>query len=135
MENLTKLVGWAKRALDNVKAIEVALAASAMWWSFILAVPLETFDSSPSYKAMSGIASEEVWSAVFFVVAIGMMYGMIFEQKLVRQVALVASNGLWVFVSAMFAISNLATTGTGIYFIVACLNAYVVYKVGEQNGR
>lgn len=136
MKHLNKLLtNFIKRVFDNTKAIETALIACAMWWAFILGIPLETFDSSNSYKAMAGIAGEEVWSAVFFVVAILNSYGMIFERKLVRQVSLIASAGLWVFVSAMFAISNLATTGTGIYFIVACLNAYVVYKVGEQNGR
>lgn len=98
-------------------------------------IPLDTFGTSSAYDAMGQIASEEVWSLFFFVVACLNAYGMIFERKLVRQMGLVLSNGLWVFVSAMFAISNLATTGTGIYFIVACLNAYVVYKVGEQNGR
>jgi hypothetical protein len=135
MEKIQRFLHWLRYAASNVKAIETALIASAMWWAFILMVPLETFDSSTSYDAMANIASEEVWSAVFFVVAVLNIYGMIFERKIVRQIALVLSNGLWVFVSAMFAISNLATTGTGIYFIVACLNAFVVYKVGEQNGR
>lgn len=123
------------RLFDQVKPIETALIACAMWWAFILIIPLNTFEGGRAYDAMAGIASEEVWSAAFFVVACLNIYGMIFERKMVRQIALVASSGLWVFVSAMFAISDLATTGTGIYFIVACLNAYVVYKVGEQNGR
>lgn len=121
-------------AVGQVKAIEVAIIASLMWWAFILFIPLETFDSAPAYKAMANIAREEVWSIVFLIVALINLYGMICEDFKFRQAGLIISTGLWIFVATMFAISDIATTGTGIYFIVACLNAFVVYKVGEQRG-
>ena len=84
---------------------------------------------------MAAMMCEEVWSGIFFIVAVLNIYGMILERFKVRIVGLILSNGLWIFVSAMFAIGNIATTGTGIYFILACLNTYVIYKVGEQHGR
>lgn len=130
-----KIVHYLRYVLDNVKAIEVAIIAALAWWAFILAVPLETFSGTKAYDAMAGIASEEVWAVAFFIVAICNLYGMIADKTKLRMISLIVSNGLWVFVSAMFAISDIATTGTGIYFIVSCLNTYVIYKVGEQNGR
>jgi hypothetical protein len=130
-----KISNFIKYTLEVVKPIETAIIACLVWWSFILILPLDTFGSSKTYQAMAAIAREEVWSAVFFIVAVLNTYGMILERFKVRIVGLVLSNGLWIFVSAMFAIGNIATTGTGIYFIVACLNTYVIYKVGEQHGR
>lgn len=120
--------------MNQVKPIEAAIVASLLWWSFILAVPINTFDSAKAYSAMSNVAGEEVWSVVFFILAIVNLYGMISERFQVRMLGLILSCGLWAFVATMFAISDIATTGTGIYFIVACLNAFVVYKVGEQRG-
>lgn len=84
---------------------------------------------------MAAFASEEVWAAAFFVVACMKFYGMIFDRFYIRMVGLIASAGLWIFVSAMMAVGNIATTGTGVYFIVFCLTTYVIYKVGEQSGR
>jgi hypothetical protein len=135
MNLLKRVLKWIAKVLDHIKAIELSLIAAALWWSFILAMPIETFSTSVAYKAMAGIASEEVWSGIFLTVALLNIYGLIVEKYLIRTISLVISSGLWVFVSAMFAMSSLATTGTGIYFIVACLNAFVVYKVGEQRGR
>lgn len=131
-----KISSYLKFALDQIKAIEVAIVGALLWWAFILSVPiLSTFESAKAYKAMSNIASEEVWSGIFLVVAVVNLYGMIFENYKVRQGGLIISTGLWIFIAAMFAVSDMATTNTGIYFIVACLNAFVVYKVGEQHGR
>jgi hypothetical protein len=135
MKHIQRVLKWIAGFLDHVKAIEVSLIAAALWWAFILAMPLNTFETAQAYRAMEGIASEEVWSGIFFVIAILNIYGMLAERYKFRLVSLVLSSGLWVFIAAMFAMGNLATTGTGIYFIVACLNAFVVYKVGEQRGR
>lgn len=129
---LPKIFHWIRHVLDQSKAVESAIIAGLLWWAFILALPFDTFDTSIAYRAMSGIAREEVWSGIFFVVAIASLYGMIMEQYSIRVTSLVISTGLWTFIAAMMAMGSLATTGTGIYFIVACLNAFVVYKVGEQ---
>lgn len=131
---MKKIMNVIHQAMNQIKAIEAAIVAALLWWSFILAIPYDTFGSSIAYDAMADIASEEVWSGIFFVVALGCLYGMLFERHKVRQISLIVSTGLWAFVAAMFAIGYIATTSTGIYFIVACLNAYVVYKVGEQRG-
>lgn len=135
MKPLKQIRDWYKRAFHSVKIIESAIVGCLLWWAFILIVPLNTFETSIAYKAMAGIASEEVWSGVFFIVGILALYGMLTERYWIRRAALVLSNGLWFFVATMFAIGTLATTGTGIYFVVACLNAYVVYKVGEEHGN
>jgi small neutral amino acid transporter SnatA (MarC family) len=129
-----RLKRWLQPFLDNVKVIETSLIALSLWWAFILVLPLTTFDSSPSYAAMAKIAKEEVWSLVFFVLAAMKLYGMIFEKFRIRIVAHSISAGLWLFVAAMFAVGNIATTATGTYFIVFCLTSYVCYKVGEQRG-
>ncbi len=123
------------RVLDNVKAIECAITALCIWWSFILALPTDTFSTSTAYRAMAHFASEGTWSIVFLIIGLMMFFGMVFERFWIRMVGLVAAAAIWIFVSAMMAVAELATTGTGVYFIVFCLTTYVIYKVGEQRGR
>ena len=126
---------WFRNTIGDLKIIEIALIALLFWWSFILILPMDTFSSSPSYKAMAGIAPEEVWSVGFFIAAALSFIGMIYERKNIRMVGLIVGSWLWIFVSAMMAIGNVATTATGTYFVIFCLNAFVVYKVGERNGH
>ncbi|MNJ03798.1 hypothetical protein D3C73_1642680 [compost metagenome] len=76
-----------------------------------------------------------MWAVVFLVVAIFSFVGMIYERKNIRMVGLILGSTLWIFVAAMMAVGNIATTGTGTYFVIFCLNAFVVYKVGEKHGR
>lgn len=135
MNLVKRVLRWIKNVLDNIKAIEVALIAALLWWSFILAMPIDTFHTGLDYKAMKDIASEEVWSAFFFLIAVLNIYGILSERFKLHVFSLCVQAGVWFFVSAMFAMSSLASTGTGIYFIVALLNSFVVYKVGEQRGR
>lgn len=118
----------------QTKAIEMAIILALLWWAFILFVPMDTFSSSVAYKAMSSIASEGVWSAIFFVIGVVCLIGVLFEHYHLRQVGFIVATGLWSFIASMFAISYIATTSTGIYFIVASLTAYVVYKGGEEHG-
>jgi len=135
MPRIKSVLKHLKPWLENVKAIETTLFSLALWWAFILALPTDTFGSSITYNAMARFASEGVWATAFFTVAFMTLFGMIFERFYIRMVGLIASAGLWIFVAAMMAVSNIATTGTGVYFIVFCLTTYVIYKVGEQRGH
>ena len=120
---------------DQFRVIEVAIVAALIWWAFILIVPIDTFGSAKAYDAMANVAGEEVWSCVFFAVAILNLYSMIMKKFALNIIALLISSGLWMYIATAFAISDIATTSTGIYYILACLNTFVVYKVGEKHGR
>ena len=124
-----------KHLTEQFRVVEVAVIIALLWWSFILLVPTETFASAEAYEAMANVASEEVWGFFFLFVALLNLYSMIMDKFALNVIALVISSGLWAYVATSFAISDIATTGTGIYYILACLNTFVVYKVGEQHGR
>lgn len=127
-------IHYIKEMFDDVKVLESAIIAALFWWAFILSMPYDTFGSAKVYQTMANIAVEEVWAGLFFVIAVISLYGMITDNLKLLIPGLCISAGLWFFVSAMFAVGDLASTGTGIYFIVALLNSFVVYKVGEQHG-
>jgi hypothetical protein len=132
---MSRVKQWIKLILDDVKPIETCIIALSLWWAFILALPMKTFNTSPSYRIMAHIAPEQVWAGVFMGVTIIMLLGMVYERFYFRMVGLIASAFLWIFLATMFAVGNIATTGTGTYFIVFCLTTYVIYKVGEHHGR
>jgi hypothetical protein len=127
--------------LHKVKAIELSLTLVALWWSIVLGLPYDTFSSSMDYDAMAGMASEGVWSLYFLCLGLVQSYGM-FNENIVllykkvntKRLALLVSTGAWFFVASMFAIGNIATTATGVYFILGCLSAWLYVKVGGNNG-
>jgi hypothetical protein len=129
---LIMIKGWIKHLLRQVKAIEAALVALCLWWAFILFMPLNTFSTSSAYLAMSQVAGESVWALFFFLIAFFHGYGIATDNRKIRLPAVMCQLIAWLFVSAMFAIGNLATTATGTYFIISCLSAYVYFKVGEK---
>ena len=120
---------------DQFRVIEVAIIAALLWWAFILVIPIDTFGGAQAYDAMANVAGEEVWGCVFFAVAVLNLYSMIMKKFALNVIALLISSGLWMYIATAFAISDIATTNTGIYFILTCLNTFVVYKVGERHGR
>lgn len=124
-----------RQITDSIKVIEISLIVLSLWWAFILILPLATFDSSPSYAVMVKIAKEEVWALVFFVLAAVKLYALIFDRSRMKIIAYSLSAGIWLFVAAMFAMGNIATTASGTYFIVFCLTSYVCYRAGEQGGH
>lgn len=119
----------------NFKAVEVSLTSLAFWWAFILLLPYDTFTTSTSYSAMNSLASEEIWGAGILVIATINLVGLAKSHKRIRMIGLLLAMALWIFVATMFAVSNLLTTATGTYVIIACINAYLYVKVGEGNGR
>ena len=123
-----------KRFISHFRVIEVALVAALFWWGFILIIPIDTFGSSSVYNSMAEIAGEEVWAFVFIVVAAANLYSLIMKRFFINVVSSIISTGLWFYIATTFAINDVATTGTGIYYILACLNIFVVYKVGEHHG-
>ena len=120
---------------NQFRVIEVAIIAALLWWAFILIVPVNTFASSDVYNTMANVAREEVWGIFFLAVALLNLYSMIMDKFALNVIALVISSGIWAYIATAFAISDIATTGTGVYYILACLNTFVVYKVGELHGR
>ena len=124
-----------KHLSNQFRVIEVAIIAALLWWAFILIVPMNTFSSAEVYSTMANVAREEVWGAFFLAVALVNLYSMIMDKFALNVIALVVSSGIWAYIATAFAISDIATTGTGVYYILACLNTFVVYKVGERHGR
>lgn len=120
---------------EQFRVIEVAVIAALVWWAFILIIPVDTFGSAKEFEAMANVAREEVWAVGFFAVALLNLYSMIMKKFALNVIALLISSGIWVYMATAFAISDIATTSTGIYYILACLNTFVVYKVGERRGR
>lgn len=124
-----------KHLSNQFRVIEVAIIVALLWWAFILFVPTSTFASAEVYNAMANVAREEVWGVFFLVVALLNLYSMIMDKFALNVISLVISSGIWAYIATTFAISDIASTGTGVYYILACLNTFVVYKVGEHHGR
>lgn len=120
---------------NQFRVIEVAIIAALLWWAFILIIPVNTFASAEVYQTMANVASEGVWASFFLAVALLNLYSMIMNKFALNVITLIISCGIWAYIATAFAMSDIASTGTGVYYILACLNSFVVYKVGEYRGR
>lgn len=138
---------WANRS----KPIEVTLIALALWWALVLVLPWDVFSNSPSFRTMADLFPETVWACIAFAIGAVNLYGMLFKRFYARVLGLSMASGFWISVSVSLAYSyytdtdaNLfidimkavfSTTGTGTYFIIATVSAWVSRKVAEQHGR
>lgn len=117
---------------NHAKSVEAILIGLTLWWSFLLILPTGEASFS-TYHLMTQLMIREVWSGIFFVVAVLTFYGMIQEHKRIRIAAQIVSAGLWLFVAAMFGVSGDPFL-CGTYFCVFLVQVTVLYRVGESNG-
>jgi hypothetical protein len=120
------------RRTSSFRAIEVFLMALALGWGIGLLAPYPTFDSSPTYQAMSGMANENTWGVGMLLVAMIHFIAMYYNSKPLKQISLNLSGGVWFFVTAMLSCSGILATETICYFLIGSLSAWVAIKVGVQ---
>lgn len=113
----------------GIRIGEKFLLFAALWWAFIMLLPLDTFGSSVGYDTMEKVASETVWGLFFFALATGHFVGLLTGHKKLIKANCMISVVVWLFVATMLVMSNPLSTGTGMYFLVAYVAASVYSRI------
>lgn len=118
------------KGLKKGRFIEFFLMALSFWWSLILILPTSTFGTSTAYTSMALVATEPIWATYFLIVGLLHMIGLKNNNRELVMTASLISTITWLFVGTMLFIGSVATTGTGIYILVALLGASVYFSKG-----
>ena len=113
---------------DARLAIHAALTAVMAWLAVILALPNDTFGTSPSFARMAAMATEDHWAMAFWLAAtIGVM-GLATPSRLGRLLSVLVLATMHGVVAGCFLMAHVATTGTGTYAILAALGYYLAWR-------
>lgn len=117
---------------SDTRAVETLLAFAALYWCLILFSKGETFESSPSFHAMSALASEEVWGAGAGVMFLLPLVGLLTKSLRLRRWAIFLHGAWWGFISVMFFQSAPIGTGWGIYGLFAVFALWCSWRLGQR---
>jgi peptidoglycan/LPS O-acetylase OafA/YrhL len=112
--------------LYDTEPLETWLDLSIGAWGLYLALPFNTFASSPSYKAIQGFVPESLLGLCMMMIALAQFYGINGSHTL-RRYALLAQSTLCLFIMLTFVFSNITTTGIPAFFasFLGCLFCYI----------
>lgn len=110
------------------------LVACAAYWALILAWPGDSFMTSLSYRAMDHFADELWWAGAAAILALLPVLAFVARRVWLRLVAMILHVGWWSFIATMIFSSNPASTGWGIYALLAVSAGWVVIRVSWDDG-
>jgi hypothetical protein len=117
----------------RIRALEAFSGALALYWGALLWLPLDTFSASPSYAAMSALASEEFWGTFYIFLGLMQLGSIRFRCVWMRACSMHLAIIGWGFAAMMFAVANPYTHAPGIYGILAL--AHVIGAVWCRSDR
>lgn len=89
------------------------------WWVM--------FSTSPTYHLMAILAPDYVWGGSLMVAGVALGWCSLRQFSTVKQTTLLFLTGYFVFVTCIFAVSNLGATAPITYFHVALTYAWLWY--------
>lgn len=96
-----------------------------LWGLWLLNPLLDTFTSSPSFRAMLELGPEWVWGLVTATIGGLQLAALIADRPQARKHLAMLLVLLWMFVSGTFAYANVATTAAIAYPMIAFCAAWV----------
>ena len=117
---------------DARLAIHAALTAVMAWLALVLALPSDTFSSSPSFHVMAAMASEDHWAMAFWLVASVGFVGLLTQDQVLRLGSVLVLATMHGVVAGLFALANPATTATGTYGVLAALGYYLAWRRSDE---
>lgn len=126
--------GLRRSWFGDVEPTEVLLVSCAAYWALILAWPADSFMTSLSYRTMDHIADELWWAGAAAILAALPVIALLAHRVWLRLLAALCHVGWWSFIATMILISNPASTGWGIYALLAFSAVWVVIRVSWDYG-
>jgi hypothetical protein len=113
---------------------EAIVGMAAFGWGFIVALPLSTFGSSPTYATMLELAPEPIWGFCMAMLGLAHLYVLILNHLTWRKRLAFFSCCVWIFIAALFIMANPASTATFIYPLLAATAAWAYWRLAILYG-
>ena len=117
----------------DIELVEVMSGVAGIAWGAWLLIPmLNTFDLIQSYMAMNMIASEEVWGVAMVWLGFYQVYAVVSHRLAARKRSSLAASLVWLFITSMIAISNLASTGVAVYAVFTFFTMWSYLRLSQR---
>jgi hypothetical protein len=136
MEGKRNRLWIAMAKLSPTRGTVFILSIGLIAWGLFLANPwVNTFDSTNTYTAMKGVATEAAWAALFLAGGVCMFIGVLRRDVFLLRAGAMLGFLLWICVSILIAFSNHAAVGIITNAILALLHGwlYVQAKMRPEN--
>lgn len=117
---------------DARLAIHAALTGVMAWLALVLALPGDTFGTSPTFALMQRLGSEDGWAMVFWLVASIGLTGLGSTARWWRLASVLALSTAHGVVAILFVLGNPLTTATGTYAVLALLGYYLAWRRTDE---
>lgn len=112
---------------DARVAIHAGLTTIMAWLAIRLAMPDDTFATTPSFAIMARLATENVWAMWFWFVASVGLVGLTTRHASVRLISIgIVSTAHGLFAGCLLMAGP--NTGAGTYAIIACMGYYLLFR-------
>lgn len=117
----------------DIELVEVMSGIAALAWGlWLLIPPLDSFASSPTYNTMAMIAPEWLWGLAMSFFGSFQVQAAISHTLRSRKIAAITSSVMWLFITTMLAIGNLASTATVIYGVFTVFTVWSYLRISQR---
>lgn len=114
---------------------EFLVGAACLGWGIWLLNPWwDTFGGSPTFAAMAQAAPEWLWGVAMALLGAAALIGMVRDRMAWRRAAQLGLAMVWAFIAASFWQSNLPSTGSVTYPLLALVAAWSFWRM-RMRGR
>lgn len=127
-----------KKILTVLTTYEIELVefmsgfAALMWGLWLLNPALQTFSMSASFSSMAMLASENVWGFGMIMIGAAQIEAIISYDLDRRKHSSLILSTLWIFITAMLAHANVASTGVAIYGTFAAFTTWSYLRLSQR---
>lgn len=120
---------------DAWYAVRCFLAAVLGWWAFVLALPGDTFSTSPSYAWFARLGTERGWAAVAGTASLFCASALFYRATWWRAASSLAAAAVYAVLAYGLWRGNPLSTGTGTYTACAVLCHLLAARNASDAGR
>lgn len=111
---------------------ELILALAALAWGGWLLLPINTFESSTTFRVLNATAPEWIWGGLMAGAGCQLLYGLWRDSYTVRRWSIAIMVCLWFAIWCTLVISNWRSTATVTYVFWVILCAVSYLKAGRN---
>jgi len=113
--------------------IELLSAIMAFGWGILLALPANTFATSPTYNAMSSLAPERVWAIAMLAIGLLQAAATLHGKVKARKPLAFFATLTWAFIAVMMISANAVSTAGVAYGVVTLLSLWSYLRMDVFN--
>jgi hypothetical protein len=117
----------------EIELVEIMSGIAALSWGIWLLIPsLDSFQSGRTFEAMAMVAPEWLWGTSMMGVGFFAIQSVLAHNIRLRKMTSLTLSIMWMFITAIFAYSNLASTAAVTYGVFTFFTAWSYLRLSQR---